>query len=56
MRATTGVLALGMLAQSATATTAQALSQQDRRATGTVVFTMMDYENFGENERCTHKS
>ncbi|TMR92831.1 hypothetical protein [Nonomuraea basaltis] len=53
--ATIGVLSLGILAQSATATAAQAASQQDWHATGTVEFDMMDYEKFGKNERCHHK-
>ncbi|MFI6509120.1 hypothetical protein ACIBCT_16055 [Streptosporangium sp. NPDC050855] len=53
--ATTGVLFLGVLAQSATATAARATSQQNWHATGTVVFDMMDYERFGRNERCTHR-
>jgi hypothetical protein len=53
--ATTGVLFLGVLAQSATATAAPATSLQNWHATGTVVFDMMDYENVGKNERCTHR-
>ncbi|WP_068923867.1 hypothetical protein [Planobispora rosea] len=52
--AITGALCLGMLAQGATATAAQAASQQNWHATGTIVFDMMDYETVGKNERCRH--
>ncbi|RCG32286.1 hypothetical protein DQ384_07245 [Sphaerisporangium album] len=49
LSATAGALSLGLCAPAA-----EASALADRTATVNITFDMMDYENFGKNERCRH--
>ncbi len=49
LSATAGALSVGLFAPAA-----EASALADRTATGTITFDMMDYENFGKNERCRY--
>ncbi|GAB1821496.1 hypothetical protein [Herbidospora sp. RD11066] len=49
LSAAAGALSLGVFAPAA-----EASALADRTATGNITFDMMDYENFGKNERCRY--